>query len=178
MDEFTLKSRRLSDYLRIVACIGFTGLVILSLLTMVDGVSRWLALPRIPGFLDISEVVYAIVITSCFPALLIRDHNVTIRFLGKAVGGRTNYWLEFFGNVLTLAFFAILVWQFYLLTLDLQANNRVSPTLEFPIAPWWWITSIIMTITVPVQILVVFDSLYSAIFGVASRLPKDEAEGV
>ncbi|MBT3553464.1 MAG: TRAP transporter small permease subunit [Rhodospirillaceae bacterium] len=178
MDEFTLKSRRLSGYLRVVACIGFTGLVILSLLTMVDGVSRWLSLPRIPGFLDISEVVYAIVITSCFPALLIRDHNVTIRFLGKAVGGRTNYWLEFFGNVLTLAFFTILVWQFYLLTLDLQANNRVSPTLEFPIAPWWWITSIIMTITVPVQVLVVFDSLYSAIFGVASRLPKDEAEGV
>ena len=178
MDEFTLTSRRLSGYLRVVACIGFTGLVILSLLTMVDGVSRWLALPRIPGFLDISEVVYAIVITSCFPALLIRDHNVTIRFLGKAVGGRTNYWLEFFGNVLTLAFFTILVWQFYLLTLDLQANNRVSPTLEFPIAPWWWITSIIMTITVPVQVLVVFDSLYSAIFGVASRLPKDEAEGV
>ena len=177
MDEFTLKSRRLSGYLRVVACIGFTGLVILSLLTMVDGVSRWLSLPRIPGFLDISEVVYAIVITSCFPALLIRDHNVTIRFLGKAVGGRTNYWLEFF-NVLTLAFFTILVWQFYLLTLDLQANNRVSPTLEFPIAPWWWITSIIMTITVPVQVLVVFDSLYSAIFGVASRLPKDEAEGV
>ena len=178
MDEFTLKSRRLSGYLRVVACIGLTGLVILSLLTMVDGVSRWLSLPRIPGFLDISEVVYAIVITSCFPALLIRDHNVTIRFLGKAVGGRTNYWLEFFGNVLTLAFFTILVWQFYLLTLDLQANNRVSPTLEFPIAPWWWITSIIMTITVPVQVLVIFDSLYSAIFGVASRLPKDEAEGV
>ena len=178
MDVFTLKSRRLSDYLRVVACIGFTGLVILSLLTMVDGVSRWLALPRIPGFLDISQVVYAIVITSCFPALLIRDHNVTIRFLGKAVGGRTSYWLEFFGNVMTLAFFTVLVWQFYLLTLDLQANNRVSPTLEFPIAPWWWITSIIMTITVPVQILVVFDSLYSAIFGVPSRLPKDEAEGV
>ncbi len=178
MDAFTLKSRRLSGYLRVVACIGFTGLVILSLLTMVDGVSRWLALPRIPGFLDISEIVYAIVITSCFPALLIRDHNVTIRFLGKAVGGRTNYWLEFFGNLLTLAFFSVLVWQFYLLTLDLQANNRVSPTLEFPIAPWWWITSIIMTITVPVQIVVVFDSLYSAIFGVSSRLPKDEAEGV
>ena len=67
MDSFALNSRRLSKYLRTVACIGFTGLVILSLLTMVDGVSRWLALPRIPGFLDISEIVYAIVITCCFP---------------------------------------------------------------------------------------------------------------
>ena len=178
MDAFALNSRRLSKYLRTVACIGFTGLVILSLLTMVDGVSRWLALPRIPGFLDISEIVYAIVITCCFPALLLRDHNVTIRFLGKAIGGRTNHWLEFFGNMFTLIFFAVLVWQFYLLTLDLQLNNRTSPTLEFPVAPWWWITSFIMTITVPVQALVVYDSLYSAIFGVESRLPKDDAEGV
>lgn len=178
MDDFTLRSRRLSGYLRLVACIGFTGLVILSMLTMVDGVSRWLALPRLPGFHDISEVVYAIVITSCFPSLLLRDQNVTIRFFGKAVGGRTHYWLEVIGNLLTLVFFSILVWQFYLLTLDLQANNRVSPTLEFPIAPWWWITSIIMTITVPVQVLVVFDSIHSAIFNIPTRLPKQEAEGV
>jgi TRAP-type C4-dicarboxylate transport system permease small subunit len=178
MDSFTLKSRRLSGYLRVVACIGFTGLVILSLLTMVDGVSRWLALPRMPGFTDISEVVYAIVIASCFPALLLRDQNVTIRFLGKSIGGRTNYWLEVFGNIMTLVFFAILVWQFYFLTLDLQVNNRTSPTLEFPIAPWWWITSFIMTITVPVQLLVVFDSIYSAVFNVPTRLPKEEGEGV
>lgn len=178
MDTFSNRSRRLNHYLRLVACIGFTGLVILSMLTMVDGVSRWLALPRMPGFSDISQVVYAIVISSCFPSLLLRDQNVTIRFLGKAVGGRFSHWLEVFGNLLTLAFFAILVWQFYLLTLDLQQNNRTSPTLEFPIAPWWWVTSAIMTITVPVQILVVFDSLYSAIFNVGTRLPKEQAEGV
>ena len=178
MDSFTLKGRRLSSYLRLVACIGFTGLVIMSMLTMVDGVSRWLGLPRMPGFTDISEVVYAIVISSCFPALLLRDQNVVIRFLGKAVGGRTNYLLELFGNILTLLFFAILVWQFYFLTLDLQANNRVSPTLEFPIAPWWCITSFIMTITVPVQIVVVFDSLHSAVFNVPTRLPKEAGEGV
>jgi TM2 domain-containing membrane protein YozV len=50
--------------------------------------------------------------------------------------------------------------------------------LEFPIAIWWWIISIIMTITVPVQLLVVIDSIYSAIFNVPSRLPKEDAEGV
>jgi|TARA_B100000315_G_C14410988_1_gene510978 TRAP-type C4-dicarboxylate transport system permease small subunit len=178
VDRFETNSRRLSGYLRLVACIGFTGLVLVALLTMVDGVARWLTLPRIPGFSDYAEIAYAIVITSCFPALLIRDQNVTIRFLGKALRGRSNYWLEVFGNILTLAFFAVLVWQFYMLTLDLQQSNRTSPTLEFPIAPWWWIVSIIMTITVPVQVLVVFDSIYSAIFNAPSRLPKEESEGV
>lgn len=178
MDQFETQSRRLSGYLRLVACIGFTGLVLVALLTMVDGVGRWLTLPRIPGFGDIAQISYAIVIASCFPSLLLRDQNVVIRFLGQAVKGRTNYCLEVFGNILTLAFFAILVWQFYFLTLDLQVNNRTSPTLEFPIAIWWWIISIIMTITVPVQLLVVIDSIYSAIFNVPSRLPKEDAEGV
>ncbi len=148
------------------------------MLTMIDGVGRWLTLPRIPGFNDIAQISYAIVISSCFPSLLLRDQNVVIRFLGKGIKGRTNYWLEAFGNLLTLAFFGILVWQFYLLTIDLQVSNRTSPTLEFPIAPWWWIISIIMTITVPVQVLVVFDSFYSAIFNLPTRLPKEESEGV
>ena len=178
MDQFETTSRRLSEYLKLVACVGFTGLVAVALLTMVDGLGRWLALPRIPGFNDYAQISYAIVISSCFPSLLLRDQNVTIRFLGRAFKGRTNYWLEVFGNLFTLFFFSILVWQFYLLTIDLQVNNRTSPTIEFPIAPWWWITSFIMTITVPVQVLVVFDSLCSAIFNTASRLPKDEAEGI
>jgi len=178
LDQFQLRSRRLSGYLRLVACIGFTGLVLVAMLTMIDGVGRWLTLPRIPGFNDIAQISYAIVISSCFPSLLLRDQNVVIRFLGKGIKGRTNYWLEAFGNLLTLAFFGILVWQFYLLTIDLQVSNRTSPTLEFPIAPWWWIISIIMTITVPVQVLVVFDSFYSAIFNLPTRLPKEESEGV
>ena len=179
MDQFEIRSRRISDYLRLIACIGFTGLVIVALLTMIDGVGRWLGLPRIPGFNDIAQISYAIVITSCFPALLMRDRNITIRFLGKAIKGRTNYWLEVLGNFLTLAFFTVLVWQFYFMTIDLQINNRTSPTIEFPIAPWWWIVTIIMTITVPVQLLVVFDSIHSAIFNVPSRLPKEEeGEGV
>jgi len=178
LDQFETTSRRLSDYLKLVACIGFTGLVAVALLTMVDGLGRWLALPRIPGFNDYAQISYAIVISSCFPSLLLKDQNVTIRFLGRAFQGRTNYWLEVFGNLLTLFFFSILVWQFYLLTIDLQVNNRTSPTIEFPIAPWWWIISFIMTITVPVQVIVFLDSIYSAIRNQPSRLPKEESESV
>ena len=168
----------MSSYLRLIACIGFAGLVIVSIMTMIDGLGRWLALPRIPGFNDIAQISYAIVIASCFPSLLMRDQNIVIRFLGRAVKGRANYWLEVWGNFLTFLFFTILVWQFYLITLDLQANNRASPTIEFPIAPWWWIISFIMTITVPVQLWVLVDSIYSATFNNPTRLPKAEGEGV
>ena len=178
MDKFEKTSRRLGSYLRLVACIGFTGLVIIALLTMIDGLGRWLEFPRIPGFSDYAQISHAIVRASCRPSLLIKDQNVTIRFLGRAFKGRTNHWLEVFGNLLTLIFFTILVWQFFLFTIDLQVNNRTSPTIEFPIAAWWWNISLIMTITVPVQILVFVDSIYSAIFNLPSRIPKEEAEGV
>ena len=179
MDRFETNSRRLGDYLRFVACIGFAGLVLVALLTMIDGLGRWLTLPRIPGFSDVAQIAYAIVLASCFPVLLIRDKNITIRFVGRALGQRAHYWFEVLGNILTLAFFVILVWQFYLLTLDLQANSRTSPTIEFPIAPWWWIITFIMTVTVPVQILVVYDSIHSAMFNRPTRLPKEEdGEGI
>ncbi len=178
LDQFAVNSRRLAGAMRLVACVGFTGLVAMSLLTMGDAIGRWLTLPRIPGFSDIGEVVYPIVIASCFPALLIRDQNITIRFLGKAIGTRGNNFLEAFGHLVVLVFFALLVWQFYFLTLDYMENTRVSPTLEFPIAPWWWITSVIITLTVPVQAWVFFDSVHSLIFSAPSRIPKEEAEGV
>ena len=93
---------------------------------MVDGLGRWLALPRIPGFNDIAQVSYAIVIASCFPSLLLRDQNIVIRFLGRGIKGRTNYALEVFGNLMTLAFFAILVWQFYLILGFTGEQSRVA----------------------------------------------------
>ena len=61
--------------------------------------------------------------------------------------------------------FALLVWQFFYLTLDLQANNRTTRTIEMPLAPWWWITTAIMAFCVPVQAWVLLSRLDDAIRG-------------
>lgn len=159
------QERLIDRWTRRVASIGFTGLTIMAFLTMFDSVMRWTSLPRIPGFSDIGEVLFALVIATCFPAGLLKGHNITIRFLGSAVGGRGNQWLETFGSLATLFFFTMLASQFFLLTLDWQINSRTTETLEFPIAPWWWLTTAIISLCVPVQFWVFWDQLSGAISG-------------
>ena len=84
-----LASRRFLDRLtRWVAIVGFCGLVAVSLLTMVDGLSRHLGLPRITGFTDFSQVFFAVIIASCFPSGCSETINITITFVGKAFGRR------------------------------------------------------------------------------------------
>ena len=72
MDDSLDRQRdRLDGLTRRVAAIGFTGLVAMAVLTMFDASMRYLGLPRIPGFSDFGEVIYAVVIASCFPAGLL-----------------------------------------------------------------------------------------------------------
>lgn len=179
MNALDRQERQLDRWTRRIATIGFTGLAILALLTMFDALMRWMWLPRIPGFSDIGEVIFAIAIATCFPAGLLRANNVDIRFLGSGLGPRAAQWLESFGALVTLAFFAMLAWQFVLLTADYQANTRVTQTIEMPIAPWWWLTTAIMLLCVPVQVWVCADRLIGALTGrqrepLPERLEQDD----
>jgi len=183
MRRLDRQERLIDRWTRIIASVGFSGLAIIALLTMFDSLMRWLSGPRIAGFSDIGEVIFAVVIATCFPAGLIQGNNVTIRFLGSALGPRANQWLESFGALMTLVFFTFLGWQFILLTLDFQANARVTETLEFPITPWWWLTTAIISLCVPVQAWVVVDRVISAVTGnirtphAGARDPSHAADG-
>lgn len=150
---------------RRVAVLGFMGLVAMALLTLTDVLLRWTHLPRIPGFGDYGEVVFAVVIATCFPAGLLQGHNITIRFLGRAVGRKGAAWLEMIGALATLLFFTLLVWQFVIYTIDLAANTRTTRTLELPLAPWWWITTAVISLTIPVQGLIVVERAIAAFTG-------------
>ena len=135
------------------------------MLTFYDGAARYFDLPRVAGYSDYAQQSYSVVIASCFPALLLRGHNITIRFLGRRLGFRTTAWLETFGALVTLMFFTLIVWQFVLLTLDFQANHRTTRTIEMPVAPWWWATTALIAMTVPVQAYVFLTNLSAAIAG-------------
>lgn len=157
--------RFLDGVTRRIAVIGFGGLVLMAVLTMADALLRWLGLPRIPGFGDYGEVVFALVIATCFPAGLLQGNNITIRFVGRGIGPRLAAIPEAFGAAATLVFFALLSWQFFVLTADYSANARTTATLEMPLAPWWWAISSIMAITIPVQMLNVAEAIYAAVTG-------------
>ena len=161
---------RLDRITQTVALIGFCGLVVMALLIFYDGSARYLDLPRVAGFSDYGEVVFPIVIASCFPAGLLRQTNITVRFLGKVGGRRVNAVLEAFAALLTLAFFAVLVWQFIELTANYGAGGRTTRTIGIPLAPWWWLVTAIMALCVPVQAFVAYAWTRAAIIGGPSGL--------
>lgn len=173
MSTLDQQERQLDRWTRWIATIGFTGLAILAALTMFDSMMRWLFLPRIPGFTDVGEVIFAIVIATCFPAGLLRSNNITIKFLGAGLGPAAHRWLDVFGSLMTLAFFTMLAWQFVVITADYQVNARVTETIELPIAPWWWVTTTIMLLCVPIQLWVLFDRFLGAVRG-ETREPLPE----
>ena len=158
--------------------IGFMGLVIMALLITWDGAARYMWLPRISGFSDYGEVVFPIVIASCFPAGLLRQTNVTVRVFGNLGGPRVHAALETFGAVLTLAFFGLLTWQFIRLTGQFEAGGRTTRTIGVMLAPWWYVTTAIMAICVPVQAFVAWSWLVATVKGdlpdIASL--RDDAE--
>ena len=146
-----------------IALIGFGGLVIMALLTFYDGAARFLGIPRLSGFSDYGELVFPIVIASCFPALLLRQKNLSIRLAGSVLGRRWERWIEFGAALVVFAFFSLLAWQLFLMTGDYFAAGRTTATIELQTGPFWAIATAIMTLCVPAQLLVVATLLQAAL---------------
>ncbi len=138
-----------------LALLGFSGLCVAAALTTYEGAARYLDLPRLPGLTDILSLVMAVIIASAFPAGLLRQSNVTIRFLGKALP-RTGYrLLEVIGNLVTLLFFTLVNWQFFLFVLDQHGRGATTRTIEVPVAPAWLLATLMLAVAVIAQALVV-----------------------
>ena len=138
-----------------IAAVGFTGLVMIALLTFYDGAARYLDLPRVTGFSDFGELLFPTVIASCFPAVVIRQKNLTIRALRRLTGDSAARWADVAAAVAVLVFFALLGLQFVQMTLNFHAAGRTTATIEIPTALFWMVATSILLLCVPIQLLVV-----------------------
>lgn len=152
-------NRQATDATHRIALVGFTGLVLIALLTFYDGAARYLDLPRVTGFSDFGELLFPIIIASCFPALLIQQKNLTIRVLGRVTGDSIAQWADLVAAVAVLIFFTLLALQFVQMTLDFHAAGRTTATIEIPTALFWMIATSILWLCVPIQLLVVLSRL-------------------
>ncbi len=152
-------NRQATDATHRIALVGFTGLVLIALLTFYDGAARYLDLPRVTGFSDFGELLFPIIIASCFPALLIQQKNLTIRVLGRVTGDSIAQWADLVAAVAVLIFFTLLALQFVQMTLDFHSAGRTTATIEIPTALFWMIATSILWLCVPIQLLVVLSRL-------------------
>jgi TRAP-type transport system small permease protein len=155
---------------RWLALVGLVGLVAVALVTITDVLLRWLFNLPVDGVGEVSRLVVAVSIASFFPIALVERNNISIQFLGAALGPRARLWLDTIADVVTSFFFLVLGWQFVLYTLEISESGETTWILGWPVTPWWVVTTVFMLFCIPVQLLMLVRQARTAAQGDTSAL--------
>ena len=158
-------STTVSHLSEILALIGFMGLLILTIMTSVDILLRWLAAYPLQGVNDVTAIVIALVIAACLPANLARKQNITVEILGSVLGRRAKAALDAIGGLFTLTFVMLLAWRFGIYAREITASGQTTWVLKIPVGPGWWLVTIFMACAIPIQLIVVLRDFQIAITG-------------
>lgn len=150
---------------RLLSLIGFAGLLVFAVATVLDVLMRWIFNSPITGVRDASSAYTTAIIASCFAICIVDRSNITIRFLGNALGRTWGEIFESFGNLVTLLIFGLTSWQLWLYAGQVAADGETTWVLGWPLAPWWYIASVLIGICVPVQGFVFWQTITSALQG-------------
>ncbi|HEX7008095.1 MAG TPA: TRAP transporter small permease [Alphaproteobacteria bacterium] len=140
---------------RVIALVGLAALLVLSIMIMADVGMRWLFNAPIAGVEDLSRLIVAIAVAASLPAVLASRQNITIRFLGHALGRRAEVLLELFGALFVLAIMAAMAWQIQIYTDELRATRETTWLMAIPVAPFWQVVSALLFLCVPIQFVVI-----------------------
>jgi TRAP-type C4-dicarboxylate transport system permease small subunit len=156
---------RIGRWTRAIAVAGFIGLLGVALATTVDVLLRWIAHAPIKGLNDINGLAVAIVIASCLPLVIAERQNISIRFLGDALGAAPSRWLEALGSAALLVFVALVGWQLVLHTAGMAESGRTTWHLRIPVTPYWSVATAIVLLCIPAQTIAFAADVARAIEG-------------
>lgn len=156
-------NRQVMQASRVIAWLAVCGLLLISLAIMLDVLLRWLFLSPIHGLEDIVILTITVAIAACFVSSFGLRTNITVRFVGKALGPRASAWLEVFGHSLTFVFIAAVAWQ--LVVHASEVGAQVTFILALPLQPTWWAAAVLSIAAAVVQGLVLLAQLASAVSG-------------
>lgn len=66
---------------------------------------------------------------------------------------------------MVLAVVTVMAWQFWRFSYDVAEAGDTTPILRVPLAPWWYVSTAIVTACVPVQVIVVVGNVVRAVTG-------------
>ena len=157
-----LVTQRLARYL---ALLGFSGLLILSILIVLDIILRTVADFPLKGVNDISAMVMAVVISACIPQSLLIKQSISVDVLGQLLGGRAELLLNAIASLAVLVFFVLLAWQFVPYAGSIQASGERTWVLQWPVGPWWFVATGFFIVSALTQAMVLIDDIYSFVLG-------------
>ena len=171
--------RRIIRATRALAIVGFVVLLVASLTTMLDVALRWVANAPIKGLSDFEALAVAIVIASCLPLVVAQRQNISIRFLGDALGPAASRWLDAFGALALLAFVTLIAWQLALYTAGMAESGRTTWHLRISVTPYWSAATLLVALCVPAQAIAFVADAVRAITGAPPRAEEvaEDADG-
>jgi TRAP-type C4-dicarboxylate transport system permease small subunit len=158
---------RIAAWSRNIAILGVIALLVVASSTLLDVLFRWVANSPIRGLNDINGLAVPVVIAACFPLVVARRHNISIRLLGEAIGPSVCRWLDVFGAALLLIFVALVGWQLVVYTLDLARSNRTTWQLLVPVTPTWSVATTIVLLCIPIQVAALATDIARAVAGIS-----------
>ncbi|MBV8575307.1 MAG: TRAP transporter small permease subunit, partial [Acetobacteraceae bacterium] len=124
--------RWLERSVRPLASVGVLGMLIAAGVTVADVLMRWLAGTGVLGLNEIISMVFGVAIAACLPAGTAGGVHLKIDIFARWITGRLAAWLDVFGSLLLLIFFAILTQRLLVFAGTLQTQARTTVLLGWP----------------------------------------------
>jgi TRAP-type C4-dicarboxylate transport system permease small subunit len=159
---------------RSAAFIGLACLLVLSFAILGDAISRSIASAPIFGLSDLVELTAPIIVASCFPIALMNRQNITIRFLGRALPARVGQGVEFFGQLVVMIVLIGIVYELGRYTGGLMKYSQHTWLLRIPIWPSWILATGLMAVCVPIQVVVLRETVCAIRDRVGFKAPEEE----
>jgi len=133
---------------------GLLLLISFAACTLLDGLARTFLHYPIDAVRDLGGLVTAVAISCCFPQGFLEGANIVISLIDGFIPARAVRILETFAAVMTLVVVALFACAFLRYTLELDRAGEITPLLELPVAPFWYVVDANLWLTMLVQLIV------------------------
>lgn len=151
--------RAVEKLAHVLALVGFSGLLVLSIMVAMDIILRAAIDFPLKGVNDVAAIVMAVVITACIPKSLLMKQHLSIEVLGQSLGARMRAALETFASFAVLVFFVLMVWQFIPYTISIVKSGQTTWVLKLPVGPGWWVATGFLVVAVLAQAAILMTDL-------------------
>lgn len=155
--------RWLERSVRPLASVGVLGMLTAAGVTVADVLLRSLAGRGVLGLNEITSMAFGIAIAACLPAGTAGGVHLKIDIFARWITGRLAAWLDVFGSVLLLIFFAILTHRILIFSGTLYTQGRTTVLLGLPMAPFIFVVVALLAVSALVQAVIAFNKLRQAV---------------
>jgi tripartite ATP-independent transporter DctM subunit len=148
---------------RRVAIVAVAGMLILSLLTIVDVSLRFFFSAPIPGLDEATQLIMAVIISASLPIGIATRNHVTIDFFRGVLGVRYEALMGAIGGALVLALMALLAWRFGAYAQRLMLRHATTMIVGLPVAPFWWAVTGLLWLCTAMQAVVFANQFAKAV---------------